>query len=100
MRSTLIAIVICLIVLPPARADGCKFRTDGRKVPEREQRAFIEWENGTETLHVAALADPTTEGTVWIVPALQKVCPGRAGRRFPQWSVTRSQERAVREPPG
>ena len=42
--------------------------TDGRKVPEREQRAFIEWANGIETLHVAALADSTTEGTVWVVP--------------------------------
>lgn len=68
MRTSLIAIVTCLLVLPQARADGCKFRTDGRLVPEREQRAFIEWENGIETLHVAALADPTTEGTVWIVP--------------------------------
>jgi len=62
------AIAASLLLVPDVRADGCKFRTDGRLVPEREQRAFIEWENGIETLHVAARADATTEGTVWIVP--------------------------------
>ena len=69
MRWNLIAIALVSLLNPPdVRADGCKFTTYGRKVPEREQRAFIEWDAGTETLHVAALGDPTTEGTVWVVP--------------------------------
>ena len=67
-RKLIAVLVVSLIILPTARADGCKFMTDGRKVPEREQRAFIEWANGIETLYVAALADSTTEGTVWVVP--------------------------------
>ena len=67
MRPLIIAIAASLLVVPPARADGVKFQSDGRKVPEREQRAFIDWEDGVETLHVAANADPTTEGAVWIV---------------------------------
>jgi hypothetical protein len=68
MRSPVLAIAASLLMIPAARADGCKFQTDGRLVTEREQRAVIEWEDGVETLHVAARADPTTEGTVWIVP--------------------------------
>ncbi len=69
MRWKVIAAALLLMVaLPDAQADGCKFASDGRKVPEREQRAFIEWDDGTETLYVAALGDPTTEGTVWVVP--------------------------------
>jgi hypothetical protein len=66
MRLT--SAVLLLLAPAAARADGMKFMTDGRMVPEREQRALIEWENGTETLHVAALGDPTAEGTVWVVP--------------------------------
>jgi hypothetical protein len=37
-------------------------------VPEREQRALIEWADGTETLYVAALSDPTSTESVWVVP--------------------------------
>jgi hypothetical protein len=69
MRWKLIAIaLVSLLENPGARADGCKFASDGRKVPEREQRAFIEWADGAETLYVAALSDPTAEGAVWVVP--------------------------------
>lgn len=69
VRLKLIAsVLLSLVAAPAGHADGCKFASDGRKVPEREQRAFIEWADGTETLHVAALGDPTTEGTVWVVP--------------------------------
>jgi hypothetical protein len=60
--------LLSLLALPEARADGCKFAFDGRRVPEREQRAFVEWAEGTETLYVAALSDPTTDATVWVVP--------------------------------
>jgi hypothetical protein len=68
MRHKLIAVALLVLLPTHARADGCKFASDGRKVPEREQRAFVEWADGTETLHVAALGDPTAEGTVWVVP--------------------------------
>ena len=51
-----------------ALADGCKFARTGRLVPEREQRALIEWADGTETLTLAVRSDPTTEGNVWVVP--------------------------------
>lgn len=59
---------IFFLIPHSAFADGCKYRFDGRLVPEREQRAVIEWTNGTETLYVAALGDPTSEANVWIVP--------------------------------
>jgi hypothetical protein len=67
-RSVAVALVVLLVAVPVVRADGCKFASDGRKVPEREQRAFVEWADGVETLHVAALSDPITEGSVWVVP--------------------------------
>jgi len=50
------------------RADGCKYALSGRFVPEREQRAMVEWADGVETLQVAARSDATSEGTVWVVP--------------------------------
>ena len=69
MSRTLPLALVSLSALPlGAHADGCKFALNGRFVPEREQRAMIEWANGTETLYVAALSDPTTEGSVWVVP--------------------------------
>jgi hypothetical protein len=67
-RNLILVLFLLLLVLPVVRADGCKFMSDGRKVREREQRALIEWDNGTETLYVAAFSDPTSEGTVWVVP--------------------------------
>lgn len=64
-----IATLVLLLTAPAhAAADGCKFDRRGRTVPEREQRALVEWANGTETLHVAALSDASAEGTVWVVP--------------------------------
>lgn len=64
----LTAVLLLGQVTSVLRADGCKFRTDGRLVPEREQLAVIDWENGFETLHVATLSDPTADGNIWIVP--------------------------------
>jgi hypothetical protein len=64
-----IATFVFLLAAPAyVAADGCKFDRRGRTVPEREQRALVEWSDGVETLHVAALSDATTEGAVWIVP--------------------------------
>ncbi|HJZ94270.1 MAG TPA: hypothetical protein VKE40_25620, partial [Gemmataceae bacterium] len=64
--AALVAVVF--FPVPAVRADGCKYAVSGRFVPEREQRAMIEWADGIETLHVAARSDPTFEGTVWVVP--------------------------------
>jgi hypothetical protein len=47
------ATVAILLVGSPAAADGCKWYRDGRIVPEREQRALIEWADRRETLYVA-----------------------------------------------
>lgn len=68
MSLKILAALLPLLVTPAVRADGCKFAFDGRFVPEREQRALLEWADGTETLHVAALSDPTASGSVWVVP--------------------------------
>lgn len=46
--------LILLSAAPAAQADGCKFTRNGRFVPEREQRAMIEWSDEVETLYVAA----------------------------------------------
>jgi hypothetical protein len=73
-----LAIALALFDASIAVADGCKFRRDGRSVPEHEQRALIEWENGTETLYVAALSEPTNEATVWIVPIRARAATVRA----------------------
>ncbi|QEL15588.1 hypothetical protein PX52LOC_02517 [Limnoglobus roseus] len=66
----LLPLATCLLLTAPtaAWADGCKFALDGRLVPEREQRALIEWADGVETLFVAALSDSSTAGSVWVVP--------------------------------
>lgn len=60
--------LVLLAAVPTVRADGCKFARDGRFVPEREQRAMIEWSGGVETLYVAALSDLTKDASVWVVP--------------------------------
>lgn len=79
MRPKLLAAVTLLLApAAAARADGCKFARDGRTVPEHEQRALIEWADGTETLYVAALSDPTTEGSVWVVPVRSAAAAVRA----------------------
>jgi hypothetical protein len=71
--------LLLLALLPlAARADGCKFTPTGRKVPEREQRAMIAWADGVETLHVATLAEPTAEPTVWLVPVRAAAAAVRA----------------------
>jgi hypothetical protein len=69
MTSTFrLTLAAMLVSAPFVSADGCKWAKDGRIVPEHEQQALIEWANGTETLYVAARSDPTSEGSVWVVP--------------------------------
>src|SRR5262245_25906825 len=41
--SNTLALVFVLVLASVVRADGCKFRSDGRFVPEREQLALVEW---------------------------------------------------------
>ena len=67
-QRIVLAMVMLLVVPLGVRADGCKITLNGRFVPEREQRALIEWADGTETLHVAARSEATTAGTIWMVP--------------------------------
>jgi hypothetical protein len=68
LRINTASLVFLFAGISAVRADGYKFAFDGHIVPEREQRAFIEWADGVETLFVAARSDPTADGTVWIVP--------------------------------
>jgi hypothetical protein len=68
MRCASALLLLLGTELSTVRADGCKFSITGHPVPEHEQRAFIEWADGVETLHVATLSDPSSEGSVWIVP--------------------------------
>src|SRR5262249_42010449 len=75
---SLAAVALVCALTPALRADGCKFAFDGRLVSEREQRAVIEWDDGTETMYVAALSDPTAAGSVWVVPVRAAAAAGRA----------------------
>lgn len=97
------AVALLLAGQPLARADGCKFHHTGRLVPEREQRAFVEWADGTETLYVATLADPTSDGSVWVVPvrAAAPVVRAEPVEEFPAVtyydSVASAAERRLKE---
>jgi hypothetical protein len=62
------ALLVALVGVPPAYADGCKWLRDGRVVPEHEQQALIEWADGAETLYVAVRTDVPSGESVWIVP--------------------------------
>ncbi len=75
-----------LCFLPPfALADGIVMRRGGGNVREREQHAYIAWQDGQETLYVATVADALAEPTVWIIPV-----PG---------SPDKTKARAVKELP-
>lgn len=58
-----------LLLLPAvAQADGCVLGKFGKYVPEKEQRAFIEWEAGRERLFVATRIADTKGPALWLVP--------------------------------
>jgi hypothetical protein len=64
-----VPVLLCSLMLPlVARGDGCVIDRLGRYVPEKEQRAFIEWKNGHERLYVATRTAPTEQASLWIVP--------------------------------
>ena len=44
MRTRWLVLTILFAGPTELRADGCKFLFNGQSVPEREQRAFIQWE--------------------------------------------------------
>lgn len=53
---------------PPLHGDGFVFKRGGQYVREEEQRAFIEWQEGRQTLFLATRVAANTDPTVWIVP--------------------------------
>ena len=62
-------VLLCCLTLPLAiRGDGCIIDRLRRYVPEQEQLAFIEWQNGRERMYVATRTDPTDHPSLWIVP--------------------------------
>src|SRR5687768_17236742 len=63
-----LALLAALSTVAPARADGFLLAKFGKYIPEREQRAFIEWQDGRETLCGATRSDPAAGPAVWIVP--------------------------------
>src|SRR5262245_9100577 len=61
--------LLCCLALPlVARGDGCVIDRLGRYVPEQEQLAFIEWQDGQERLYVGTRTAPTDQPSLWIVP--------------------------------
>jgi hypothetical protein len=60
-----------LLLLPPtacALADGFVIKFGGSYVREEEQRAFIDWSDGQETLYVATRTEATDGATLWLLP--------------------------------
>jgi hypothetical protein len=100
MSKPLPALALLAAVPLALHADGCKFNLNGRFVPEREQRAMIEWTDGTETLHVAALSDLTTEASVWVVPIRAPAAAVRAEpvEEFPVVGFYQTLKSRAREP--
>jgi hypothetical protein len=61
--------LFCSLALPLAtRADGCVIDRLGRYVPEEEQLAFIEWQDGHQRLYLATRTAPTHGASLWLVP--------------------------------
>jgi hypothetical protein len=62
------ALLLCLMLPLAVRGDGCVIDRLGRYVPETEQLAFIEWQDGHERLYVTTRTAPTEQASLWIVP--------------------------------
>lgn len=95
--SQLVRTVIVLVLgvcwpTQSLRADGCIFGKGGKYIPEKEQRAFIEWNDGQERLFVATRTEKTAGPTVWIVPvpADPKAVKAEPVEKFPHVFATKS----------
>src|SRR5438876_95950 len=68
-RGRLLLVLFGFLVVPGlAWADGVIFGKGARFVPEKEQRALIEWRDGQERLFVATRSEAEAGPTLWIVP--------------------------------
>lgn len=68
MKSARTAIAFLAILSSTVRADGCVIKHGGQLVPEKEQRAFIDWQEGQERLFLAIRTAETKEPSLWLVP--------------------------------
>jgi hypothetical protein len=71
LRScTLLPLVLIALLWRPVFgwADGCVLKKKGTYIPEKEQRALIEWEEGHERLFLATRIAEYAGPTLWVVP--------------------------------
>src|SRR5215831_17760851 len=68
LGPVVLALVSGLVLAPAVRGDGAIINKKGRYVPEREQKAVIEWHDGQERLYIATRADPAGGPSLWMVP--------------------------------
>src|SRR5262245_64472629 len=80
----------CLLDPAVASGDGCVIARQGKYVAEKEQRAYIEWEDGQERLYVATRTEASTDATLWIlpVPAKPRHVQAEPVEQFPHVSYT------------
>lgn len=68
-RPQVVAAMFLLAVPAVVFADGFLMKAGGKLVPEEEQKAYIEWADGKETLYVATRAGAAADAPVlWIIP--------------------------------
>ena len=81
-------------------ADGFLLGKRGQYVPEKEQRAFIEWEAGRERLFVATRSGESTGPALWIVPvpATPEGVDAEPVERFPHVVTSRPVVQPARGP--
>jgi hypothetical protein len=69
LYNRIVPVLLCCLALPlNARGDGCVIDRLGRYVPEQEQLAFIEWQDGRQRLYVATRTASSDQPSLWIVP--------------------------------
>src|SRR5262245_7673023 len=71
-RGLVLSLFVILGFASVGHADGFVIAKGGKYVPEKEQRAFIEWDDGQEKLFVATRTEESSEETLWIVPVPAK----------------------------
>lgn len=93
------AITAILSFASGVRGDGCVIKQGGVLVPEKEQRAFIEWKDGRELLYLAIRTAETSESSLWIVPvpAAPELIRAEPTTEFPSVRWARDPVEAVRK---